>query len=158
MTHWCPPQTPERLTSLPIFRQDHSECECSVISVQAHFLSPQPPGSSVPASTRPGRQLGFRPLPALRTSHDTSLAKRFGLSSWTSYGVFGKALPACLLDTLWHAWQSASGFRLEHRMASLAQRFQLGYWTPFGVLGKALPTCLLNIVWRPWQSASHSPV
>ena len=92
-----------------------------------------------------------------------SLAKRFPIAYWTSYGVLGKALPSCLLDIVWRSWQSASLLPIGHRMAFLAKRFPLAYWTLYGVLGKALaywtlydvlgkalPTYLLDIVWRPW--------
>ena len=102
-----------------------------------------------------------------------SLANRFPLACWASYGVLGKAFSTCLLDTVWRPWQSAPKCLLNsvwrpwqsvvhlpigQRMASLAKRFPLAYWTSYGVLGKSLPTCLLDIVWRPLQSASHLPV
>ena len=70
-----------------------------------------------------------------------SLAKRFPLAYWTSYGVLGKALPTCLLDIVWRPWQSASLLPIGHLMASLAKRFPIAHWTSYGVLGKALPSC-----------------
>ena len=89
--------------------------------------------------------------------HAASLAKRFPLACWTSYGVLGKALPTCLLDIVWCPWQNTSFLPVGHRMAFLAKHFPLACWTSYGVLGKALPSCLLDIVWRSWQSALRLP-